>query len=98
MSLRPLLELVEPNHSKDDLDTVEAILEQFSALDPDSFAFRYPVSRNMDPSLPTIRHINLDGLNTVMIRIASFIDAVDCMLDAYLDAMAEAAGYYESEY
>jgi len=78
---RTILEQVWPSGPKADLDNVETSIREFAAIDPQSYAFRYPSTKDGKEHLPTLTHINLRNLSEVMGRLAGLLDsALDGML------------------
>jgi len=90
---RPILESIAPvaaKEDREDLQNVEHVIKQLDAIDEESMTFRYPVTQKGEPTLPKeLQHINLRNLHDVMDGIATFLDAVDTMLDHRLDMKAE---------
>ncbi len=71
----------------DELDAVEANLQQFDAVDRGSFAFRYATTTKGAPSLPEdMQHINLRNLSEVVARIGTFLEACATALSAEREA------------
>ncbi|WP_156815777.1 hypothetical protein [Thioalkalivibrio sp. ALJ24] len=62
-------------------------IEQFSTVDPESMAFRYPDKKDGSPSLPGITHINFDHLQQCMNQIIPFLDSIACGVENKLDEM-----------
>jgi hypothetical protein len=86
---RPLRLLLEKRWSSDPdpLDAVEENLRQFDEVDGGSFAFRYSVTRQGEPSLPDeMQHINLRNLREVVQRIGTFLEACSTGLSAEREA------------
>lgn len=84
--LRPLLEKRWPS-DPDPLDAVEENLRQFDEVDEGSFAFRYSVTKQGEPSLPDeMQHINLRNLKEVVQRIGTFLEACSTGLSAEREA------------
>lgn len=72
---RPFLERLAPNGPHDDLDAVEACVNEFSALDPKGIAFRYPVDLTGNRTLSQDwMVINLRHLALTMSKIANLLD------------------------
>jgi hypothetical protein len=87
-----LLERRWPDDGRE-LDAVEDALRQFDAVDRQSFAFRYPRTKDADSSLPKeMLRINLRNLGEVVARIGTYLEACN-------DALHEErhAADYESE-
>jgi len=91
---RPLIEQVWPEGPRQDLDAVQEVIEQFDRKDPGSTAFRYPVDRDGNRSLPTKERLNLRQMAEVMERTAALLDACSTGFQEYLQNKWDA----ETEY
>jgi hypothetical protein len=60
-------------------------IRQFGQTDPQSMSFRYPVTKDGQPTLPNLRHINIRNLREVMARISSLLDGASMGISVYLD-------------
>jgi hypothetical protein len=87
---RSLIERVWPEGDRADLDAAQAVIEQFDQKDPGSTAFRYPVDRDGNRSLPTKERINLRHMAAVMERNAALLDACSMEFQVCLDRKWEA--------
>lgn len=95
--VRPLLDRIFSGGS-DQLDRIGDRVNEFEAMDPDSFAFRYATTKRGTPSLPVdLRHIDLANMRSVMEKIASALDGADTGIGVYLDDKAERREYYAEE-
>lgn len=75
---------------EEDLRFVSAFIREYSAIDPESTAFRYPTSAAGDSSLPgTLTHINLRQLLDVVNRAAAILDAADGYASYHLQLKGE---------
>ncbi len=80
----------EPSASEIDLEAIDESIAQFCAIDAKSEAFRYPVDREGNASIPeALRVLNVRQLRDVMSRVASFFDGVSMAFSAYLDYKAD---------
>ncbi|GJL77561.1 MAG: hypothetical protein NPINA01_05500 [Nitrospinaceae bacterium] len=70
---RGILEKVWPDE-KNDLDSIETLINEFSQVDPTSTAFRYPVNLDGKASIEGLSHINLRNLLETMGSIAKILD------------------------
>jgi len=87
---RDLIFEIEPNSSGAEIEAVNDAIAQFCLVDFNSDAFRYPLDRDGNLSLPdTLRFINLRQLQDAMERLAAFLDAVSAMFSVYLDRKYE---------
>ena len=69
---RPYLERVNP---RDPLDAVENCIEEFSSLDPDGSAFRYPMRLSGESTIPQDWIvINLRHLGEIMTKLGNLLD------------------------
>lgn len=81
-----------------DLFTIPAhVVTEFSKLDPDSFAFRYPIDKQGANPLDGIRYINLRRVAEYVDAFAEVMDAGSMGISVYLDQKSEIASY-ASEY
>jgi hypothetical protein len=82
----------------DDVEGIDAYIAQLSAMDPDSFAFRYAHAKDGAPSLATeLKRINLRHFAELMERLANYLDGMDAALYELTERKAEAA-YDEQHY
>lgn len=77
-------------------ENVAAIIAEFSRVDPSGEAFRYPVTKSGQPSLPTeLRLIDLRNVASVMEQVQNFLDGAGFMLQAERDFRADMEQYEE---
>ena len=75
---------------------IDNFIDQFSKVDPNSTAFRYPKKENDCNSLPNISHINLRNLAECIHSFSGFLDGANSGLSEYLQYKYESereAGY-----
>ena len=90
----PLLQKIEPGSSTTYAD-VRTCLAKFTAMDPGSETFRYPVTAAGAPTLPEdLYHLDLKQLREVVERLSGFLDGASEQALVYLDYKAEMASYY----
>lgn len=89
-----LLERVERGPLATEVLAAEAVIKEFSQVDPTSMEFRYPEDTSGGPSLPAIRYINLRQLRDVFAKAAVILDGAVEALAYYRDMANEARGYY----
>jgi hypothetical protein len=78
-----------------ELAQIGRLLDEFSKIDPDSMAFRYPQDKKGNPSLaPTLRHINIRNIAEVVGKISVILTGASVMFDEYLGYKAEMEGGY----
>lgn len=82
---RKILEEIWPEGSKTDLDAVGECLKQFCIADPHSMSFRYPITKDGQPTPLSTQHINIRNLYEVMERVANFLDCAGTGIKWYLD-------------
>jgi hypothetical protein len=87
---RRIIEEIYSKESKEPIWAVEECIEQFCALDLQSFAFRYPVDKSGNRNLKEVSLLNVRQFGEVMNRISSFLESVSCGISAYLDHVPEA--------
>ena len=79
----------------EEIKAVDENIKEFSEIDPSSMAFRYPTDREDNPSLPSIKHINLGNLINAMTNIAYFFDATSSIICVELDLKKEMEEIYK---
>lgn len=85
--VRAIFEIVWPDGAKIDLDIAHSMIKQFEDIDKQSQAFRYPLDKKGNPSLPQhVRHINLRNLQHGMERISNFLKGGATGVGAAIDA------------
>ncbi len=81
--LRPLLERVSPiDDSLHELEHIGRLIAEFSEQDKNSFAFRYPESKqdNEGKRLPTLNKLevfNICGVQEIMGKVSSLFDGIE---------------------
>lgn len=95
---KKILEKIPPDNPKNDLDVVEACINQFSETDPSSMAFRYPTDKKGSPSISSLKYINLRILSKVIDRVGSLLDGTSIGISEYIsikrEMEAESRNYY----
>jgi hypothetical protein len=70
----------------EETDTISAIITEFESMDPGSSAFRYPVDKRGQVSLPNdATHVSVRTLADTMGRVANWFESFTLMLSAYQD-------------
>jgi len=77
-----------------ELDAADHFIGQFSQVDPNSMSFRYATTKDGEPSLPDITHINLERLKECMDQIIPFLEGVSCGVECMLEEMES----YQDQY
>jgi hypothetical protein len=73
-----------------DEEGIDNYIRQFTALDQESFSFRYPRSKKGLPSLPSeLRRINLRHFAELVERLADYLDALDTAVSVLVEQKAE---------
>ena len=91
-----LLSEIAPNDSVEELREIDRLIEDFSAVDPSSIAFRYPEDRKGNASLPGITHINLRNVREVMSGIGNLLTGASCLVEEHLSIKGEMEAEYRS--
>jgi hypothetical protein len=92
--VKTILESVWPDSNEDEMNVLGECIDEFCSVDASSTSFRYPVTKNGDPTLPTLERVDLANLRDVMEGIASFLDASSDALGDILDNMPRLEDYY----
>lgn len=93
---RKLMAEIHPEDSRFEIDQVTRLLQQLSAVDPFSTAFRYPVNSDGEPSLvSSLRHINVRVFREVMEKISDLLDSARCEIRVLQDRKWEMEQYRE---
>lgn len=68
-------------------EAVSSYIDQLTQIDPISTAFRYPLSKDGQPSLSdSLKVINLSHFGQLMEQLANILDGINCAIDSILDA------------
>lgn len=84
-----MIEVYKDEGDPPDLSFVEHIIMEFSNLDPESFAFRYPLDKLGKNPLKEIYHINLRHLSYCINKFGEVIEAASAGMSVYLDFKRE---------
>ncbi|MCX6000287.1 MAG: hypothetical protein NTU41_12080 [Chloroflexi bacterium] len=70
------------------LDSIEQGVRQFSALDPNSQAFRYPTDKKSNPSISqsALRGIDFRDLRALVQRVGNLLEGISVGVSEYLNA------------
>jgi hypothetical protein len=77
--LDKLLRQAFPDESTTELDQTGRLISEFAKVDPLSTAFRYPVDKDGDASLPGIKYINLRNVREVLAKMAMLLDGAQTL-------------------
>jgi len=78
-----------------DLSIASHVVAEFSKLDPESVAFRYPIDKQGANPLEGLRHINLRRVAEYVDAFAKIMDAGSMAISVYLDHKNEMTSYYQ---
>ena len=92
-----LLRQAFPDESKVELKETGRLIHEFAKVDPLSTAFRYPVDKDGNPSLPGIRYINLRNVRDVIAKVAMLLDGAYSMAYEHLQYKLEMENEYRNE-
>lgn len=71
---RPYIEAEPLLGAYESLDALDACIKEFSTIDPDGMAFRYPVDKKGNAHLPKATAISLRHLKDTMEKIGNLLD------------------------
>ena len=80
------------------LKAVESYINQFADEDSNSFTFRYPVTKDLDPVHKNEKIINLKNLAKRMDELETFLSAVSTGMDVHRDLENKMIPYYAIEF
>lgn len=75
-----VIDLIWPDDDRTPVNSVKECIKEFSKIDPDAMAFRYPEDRKNNINLESLTYINLENLDQVMAEISSFLESVSAGL------------------
>ena len=78
-----------PEESRTEMVETGRLIREFAKVDPLSTAFRYPVDKDGNPSLPGMRYINLRNVRDVMAKIEMLLDGAYTMAYEHLQFKLE---------
>jgi len=82
-----------------DEEGVDSYIRQLTALDPDSFSFRYTRSKKGAPSLPSeLKRINLRHFAEMVERLADYLDGLDMAVSVLEEGKMEMEAEYRASY
>jgi hypothetical protein len=76
--------------SSADEEGINSYISQLTALDPESYSFRYTHSKSGAPSLPSEKRINIRHFAEMMERLADYLDRLDTAVGVLEEAKMEA--------
>jgi hypothetical protein len=95
--VKPLIIADFPDDDATILDAVEDYIKQFCVADNSSFAFRYPINKELNFVNHREKYINLANLAERMDELASFLSAVCTEMSSHRDYEHEMMHYYTME-
>lgn len=87
--VRTLLIQVDSRSDNAWLGRADQIIGDLDALDPTSFAFRYPVGRMGAPALPVDLVVDLGSIASAMAELHFLLDGASTQIDVYIGHKAE---------
>jgi hypothetical protein len=93
-----LLEEICSGNSVTELKDTGRIIKELNRADPRADAFRYPVNRKEEQSLPGITHIDIGNVREVAARLAVILDSATTQIGVYQSWKYDMASYYGSPY
>lgn len=96
--VRPLILRVSPAEDGADVAAVGRVIVQLADLDWDGQAFRYTERRDGQPTLESLKTLDLAAFHEAMLAVANFLDGADVMLYEHAGMKAEIMSYYADEF
>lgn len=90
--LKGILPVAWPQAPPDQVEAVEACINEMCEHDPASMAFRYPTDREGNPHLEKLQSIDLLNLKDVMHGVGNFLDCVGEAIAQQLEFRREING------
>jgi hypothetical protein len=87
--VRKLLLQIDPRSDGPWLDRADSVITEFDALDPTSFAFRYPVDTGGTASLPPGFRIDPVSVASVVKELHILLDGASTQIDVYMGYKGE---------
>jgi len=75
------------------IEDVKSYVFQFQEFDNNSFTFRYPLTKNLDPTLKEENRLDLRNLRARISELSNFFDGIDGSLDHIKRAKEDAQEY-----
>lgn len=79
------IKVFENEDESPSLDYAEHVIREFSRIDSDSFAFRYPTTRQGDTTLQGITHINIRRMAEHIGNLSRDLDGISAGIAVYRD-------------
>jgi hypothetical protein len=87
--LRCLLESFDAPDADKEVSAIEEFIQQLDEVDPGSYAFRYPTTKQGEVSLPDLSHINVRHLGEIMDSVFMLLGGIH----SWLGEMDQQEGY-----
>lgn len=71
---RKIIEEVFPDSDDEATEAVEKVIFELAEVDPGSYAFRYPISKNGNIMLDEERYIDIENLFLVIQKVSNYLD------------------------
>jgi hypothetical protein len=84
-----LLDRICPGDSVEQLRQVGRLLREFSTVDPTSEAFRYPMDKKGNPTLPSLQYVDLSNVRNVIAKVAVMLNGASAQMDYCSDCNSE---------
>ncbi|MBF0411762.1 MAG: hypothetical protein HQK70_03510 [Desulfamplus sp.] len=84
-----ILKSFDNEEESPDLKYAEHVIREFSQIDPDSFSFRYPTTKNGDKTLDGVLHINIRRLATHVEALSKDLESISIGISVYRDWQKE---------
>lgn len=95
--VKPLIIADFPNDDRSVLSAVEDYIKQFAKADAGSFAFRYPITKDLELINQQEKFINLVNLAERMNELEHFLSSVSMGMSAHRDFENEMLSYYAED-
>lgn len=82
---RALIDRIEHGAYYKDIEAMGVLITQFDLIDNGSYAFRYPTTKNQQPSLPGIEYLNLAVFREGIEKMGAFFEGCRAQFEYYTD-------------
>jgi hypothetical protein len=91
-----LLNDISPGDSVEEIKQINRLISEFCSVDPKATAFRYPEDKDGNPSLPSIKHVNIRNVYDVIEKISVIFKGADAQISEYLSIKADIESDYNN--
>jgi len=84
----------ENENESPNLEYAEHVIKEFSHIDPDSFSFRYPITKQGKNTLEGVTHINIRRLASHIEELSKDLEEVSMGISVYCDWQREMGSSY----